>query len=230
MCWIIVNVVLVPLVAIQHKVGNFLWASFPDFYSLLLSSTFFDKSYLVGVTFNIHFSFFVFCNRSSPFSVINTQSFFTGTPRSAYETSTLDRSPKKGRSGIHANATTSMEEIANSAANNRHSAAFTASGLTSPTSPTGDEYKPKPGSRKPIGGVAVLPMGDLKRTEAVQRKTPTPTEPKQRPFSSASIKSPTSETSEVRIGCVCMSSPQFGFVIILFSLHFCVFVLHDDFA
>lgn len=96
----------------------------------------------------------------------------------------------------------SMEAIPSATSNARHSAAFTSSAVTTPTSPLTDEpdQRPKAQARKPIGGIAVLPPMEMKRIED-QRKTPTPTQgatdPKQRPFSSGSIKSPTSETSEV---------------------------------
>lgn len=124
-----------------------------------------------------------------------------GTPRSTYETSTLDRSPKKPR-GVSA-AAASMEAIPTAANANRYSAAFT----TSPTSPTPIDDDPqnrnKANVRRPIGGIAVLPPMEMKRIED-QRKTPTPTtdsfttkQPQQRQFSSSSAKSPVSETSEV---------------------------------
>lgn len=83
-----------------------------------------------------------------------------------------------------------METIpASGGAANRHSAALSA------TSPTSSDYeKTKFQPRKPIGGVAVLPMEEMRRIEEQRR---TPTEPKSRPFSQASVKGPSSETSEV---------------------------------
>ncbi|KAI7690045.1 Band 4.1-like protein 3 [Sarcoptes scabiei] len=84
---------------------------------------------------------------------LTSRSVDGGTPRSNYETSTLDRSPKKIRP---------------------------ASGLNSPTTPTTDDYidpkqsQSKIQGRKPVGGIAVLPPMEMKRIEE-QRKTPTPT-------------------------------------------------------
>ncbi|OTF73745.1 hypothetical protein BLA29_011465 [Euroglyphus maynei] len=97
--------------------------------------------------------------------------------------------------------------------NNRHSAAFTASGVTSPTSPTSatddltHDQQARKGQhqRKPIGGIAVLPPMEMKRIED-QRRTPTsPNESK--------LKSPSSDRQEV---CV-----FFGKLFdILFSIRF----------
>lgn len=115
-----------------------------------------------------------------------------------------------------------MEEIP-TATNNRHSAAFTSSGVTSPVSPTGDDFDHKPKGRKPVGGVAVLPMMDMKRMEE-QRKTPT--EQKQRPFSSSSIKSPTSETSEV---CHFFSHNNFFLLQLILFFLFLTFFLYFKF-
>lgn len=101
---------------------------------------------------------------------------FAGTPRSNYETSTLDRSPKKIRPGQIANSFETLPTMIN----NRHSTALTASGLNSPTTPTTDDYidpkqsQSKIQGRKPVGGIAVLPPMEMKRIEE-QRKTPTPT-------------------------------------------------------
>ena len=106
--------------------------------------------------------------------------------------------------GFHGGATTSMEAIPSSGgggSSNRHSAAFTSSAVTSPTTPP--KQQQQPGQRKPVGGIAVLPPMEMRRIEE-QRKTPTPTgDGRQsqagtqggRPFSAASLKSPTSETT-----------------------------------
>ncbi|KAH7641834.1 erythrocyte membrane protein band 4.1 like coracle isoform X2 [Dermatophagoides farinae] len=136
-----------------------------------------------------------------------TRSVDGGTPRSTYESSTLDRSPKKIRHGQQQqpHSTNSMETIPASI-NNRYSAAFTASGVTSPTSPTSAiddstyDQQPRKGQqqRKPVGGIAVLPPMEMKRIED-QRRTPTspnesklksPTSPSdgQEPYSSRSLK------------------------------------------
>src|SRR5699024_2305412 len=130
----------------------------------------------------------------------------------------LDRSPKKSR-GV-TGTTASMEAIPSANSNARHSAAFTSSAVTSPTTPPDEhDQRPKAGARKPVGGIAVLPPMEMKRIED-QRKTPTPTpgatEPKQRPFSAASLKSPTSETSEV---CSRPHSPPLMLTVVLFVLH-----------
>lgn len=124
----------------------------------------------------------------------------------------------------------SMEAISGGAgsAANRHSAALSA---TSPTDyeKSGGKFQP----RKPIGGVAVLPMEEMRRIEE-QRRTPTDTAGKSRPFSqsSSSIKSPTSDTSEVsasivvnilvirHYACLC-------FVINILFYFFCFRFLHD---
>ena len=162
---------------------------------------------------------------------------FVGTPRSSYETSTLDRSPKKSR-GV-AGTTASMEAIPTANSNARHSTAFTSSAVTTPTTPP-DEHDQRPKSyviRKPVGGIAVLPPMEMKRIED-QRKTPTPTpgstEPKQRPFSQTSIKSPTSETSEVCVSCSNSSLLiilYFVFIrsrmLIIVMFVFDVLILHD---
>nr|XP_027198882.1 protein 4.1 homolog isoform X2 [Dermatophagoides pteronyssinus] len=136
-----------------------------------------------------------------------TRSIDGGTPRSVYESSTLDRSPKKIRQGQQQqpHSTNSMETIPASI-NNRYSAAFTASGVTSPTSPTSaadelaydQQTRKGQHQRKPVGGIAVLPPMEMKRIED-QRRTPTspnesklksPTSPsdRQEPYSSRSLK------------------------------------------
>lgn len=111
----------------------------------------------------------------------------------------MDRSPKKIRPG--AQSASSMETIP-AMANNRHSSAFSTSGVTSPTTPTGEQdYDQKPKvqtSRKPVGGIAVLPPMEMKRIEN-QRKTPTPTlstDPKLK-SSTTGFKSPNADVAEV---------------------------------
>ena len=86
--------------------------------------------------------------------------------------------------------------------NNRYSAAFTASGVTSPTSPTSaadelaydQQTRKGQHQRKPVGGIAVLPPMEMKRIED-QRRTPTsPNESK--------LKSPTSPSDRQEV-CFC---------------------------
>lgn len=99
-------------------------------------------------------------------------------------------------------------------ANNRHSSAFSTSGVTSPTTPTGGEsdYDQKPKvqtSRKPVGGIAVLPPMEMKRIEN-QRKTPTPTlstDPKLKSSTATTgFKSPNADISEVFETFFCFKS------------------------